>query len=139
MVLNPKAELDDLPNATLYARLAVGVSLVLGVLVALRARGILDTIIIFNYPYMGSMLVPLLGGLLWRGGTTKGAYAAMAVGGAIGIAAFAAGVPGPFNGLFNIDMALLIAFAVSAVVFVGVSLATTPAPRPGFSVDSGRR
>jgi solute:Na+ symporter, SSS family len=46
------------------------------------------------------------------------------VGGAIGIAAFAAGVPGPFNGLFNIDLALLIAFAVSAAVFVAVSLAT---------------
>lgn len=123
-VLNPSAELDDLPNATLYARLAVAVSLVLGVGIALQARGILDTIIIFNYPYMGSMLVPLLGGLLWTGATRQGAFAAMFVGGAIGVAAFAAGVPGPFNGAFNIDMALLGAFAVSAVVFVGVSLAT---------------
>ena len=124
MVLNPTKELDDLPNATLYARLAVAVALVLGVIVALKARGILDTIIIFNYPYMGSMLVPLLGGLLWRGATRQGAYAAMGVGGAIGIAAFFAGVPGPFNGAFNIDLALLIAFAVSGVIFVGVSLAT---------------
>ena len=123
-VLNPSAELDDLPNATLYARLAVAVSLGLGVGIALQARGILDTIIIFNYPYMGSMLVPLLGGLLWRGATRQGAFAAMFVGGAIGVAAFAAGVPGPFNGAFNIDMALLIAFAVSGAVFVGVSLAT---------------
>jgi SSS family solute:Na+ symporter len=123
-VLHPEAELDDLPHATLYARLAVGVALVLGVLVALEARGILDTIIIFTYPYMGSMLVPLLGGLLWRGGTTQGAYAAMFVGGAIGVVAFAAGAPGPFQGAFNIDLALLIAFAVSAVVYVAVSLAT---------------
>jgi SSS family solute:Na+ symporter len=123
-VLNPEAELDDLPHATLYARLAVAVALVLGVLVALEARGILDTIIIFTYPYMGSMLVPLLGGLLWRGGTTQGAYAAMFVGGAIGVVAFAAGAPGPFQGAFNIDLALLIAFAVSAVVYVAVSLAT---------------
>ncbi|MFA5910789.1 MAG: sodium:solute symporter family protein [Vicinamibacterales bacterium] len=130
MVLNPSAELDDLPNATLYARIAVAVSLVLGVLVALQARGILDTIIIFNYPYMGSMLVPLLGGLLWARATRQGAYAAMAVGGAIGIAAFAAGVPGPFHGLFNIDLALLIAFAVSAVVFVAVSLAPRAEARP---------
>ena len=123
-VLNPSAELDDLPNATLYARLSVAISLVLGVAVALRAHGILDTIIIFNYPYMGSMLVPLLGGLLWSGATKQGAYAAMVTGGAIGIAAFAAGVPGPFHGLFNIDLALLAAFAVSAVVFVAVSLST---------------
>ena len=127
-VLNPNAELDDLPRAVLYARLSVAVSLVLGVVVALRAQGILDTIIIFNYPYMASMLVPLLGGLLWKRATTRAAYAAMAVGGAIGLAAFAAGVPGPFHGLFNIDLALLVAFAVSAVVLVGVSL-TDRSPR----------
>jgi SSS family solute:Na+ symporter len=125
-VLNPDAELDSLPNATLYARLAVAVALVLGTAIALQARGILDTIIIFTYPYMGSMLVPLLGGLLWPGATRAGAYAAMIVGGAIGTGAFAAGVPGPFNGLINIDLGLLIAFAVSAVVFVAVSLATAP-------------
>jgi SSS family solute:Na+ symporter len=122
-VLHPKAELDDLPRAVLYARLSVALSLLMGVAVALRARGILDTIIIFNYPYMASLLVPLLGGLLWPRATTRGAYAAMAVGGAIGLAAFAAGVPGPFHGLFNIDLALLVAFAVSAMVLVGVSLA----------------
>lgn len=123
-VLNPHVELEQLPNATRVARLAVGVAIILGVAIALQARGILDTIIIFTYPYMGSMLVPLLGGLLWAGATRTGAYAAMWVGGAIGVAAFAAGAPGPFHGLFNIDLALLIAFAVSAVVFVIVSLAT---------------
>src|SRR5690606_14687808 len=121
--LNPDSEIENLPEATRYARLAVAVSLVLGVVVALHARGILDTIIIFNYPYMGSMLVPLLGGLLWKGGTTRGAYAAMWVGGAIGVAAFLVGIPGPFQGLVNIDLALLIAFAVSALVFVAVSRA----------------
>lgn len=123
-VLNPSAELDDLPHATRYARLAVAAALVLGVGIALEARGILDTIIIFTYPYMGSMLVPLLGGLLWRGATRQGAFAAMFVGGAIGLVAFAVGAPGPFHGAFNIDLGLLLAFAVSAVVFVGVSIAT---------------
>jgi SSS family solute:Na+ symporter len=126
-VLNPTKELDELPHGTLYSRLAVVVSLALGVLAALRGRSILDTIIIFNYPYMGSMLIPLLGGLLWSGATPRGAFAAMAAGGAIGIAAFLSGAPGPLHGLFNIDLALLIAFAASAVVFVGVSLAD---PRP---------
>ena len=127
-VLHPSLELDDLPHATTYVRLAVVVALMLGVAAALMARGILDTIIIFNYPYMASMLVPLLGGLLWRRATAAGAYAAMAVGGAIGIAAFLAGAPGPLHGLFNIDFALLIAFGVSAVVLVAVSLATQPSP-----------
>jgi SSS family solute:Na+ symporter len=126
-VLHPEAELDDLPHATRYVRLAVVVALVLGVAAALVARGILDTIIIFAYPYMASMLVPLLGGLLWPGATAKGAYAAMAVGGAIGVAAFLAGAPGPLHGAFNIDLALLLAFGVSAVVFVVVSLATRAA------------
>jgi SSS family solute:Na+ symporter len=53
----------------------------------------------------------------------------MAVGGAIGIAAFVVGVPGPLQGLFNVDLALLIAFAVAAVVFVGVSV-TDGSARP---------
>lgn len=123
-VLNPGRELDDLPRATLYARLAVLVALVLGVAIAVEARGILDTIIIFTYPYMGSMLVPLLGGVLWSGGTKQGAFAAMFVGGTIGLAAFAAGAPGPFHGAFNIDFGLLIAFATSAIVYVVVSRAT---------------
>jgi SSS family solute:Na+ symporter len=129
MILNPQAELDELPRAKLYARLAVAVALVAGVGIALRARGILDTIIIFSYPYMASMLIPLLGGLLWPRGTTKGAYAAMATGGVIGVAAFLSGVPGPLDGAFNIDLALLLAFGVSAVVYVAVSL-VTPAISP---------
>ena len=137
-VLHPSAELDDLPRATLYARLSVAVALGLGVTVALLARGILDTIIIFNYPYMASLLVPLLGGLLWSRARTRGAYAAMGVGGAIGIAAFVIGVPGPLHGLFNIDLALLIAFAVSALVLVGVSLADAP-PRSGRSTSGPTR
>lgn len=135
-VLHPTAELDDLPRATLYARLSVAVALALGVAVALVARGILDTIIVFNYPYMASLLVPLLGGLLWPRATTRGAYAAMAVGGAIGCAAFALGVPGPFHGLVNIDLALLVAFAVSAVVLVGVSLLDAP-PRAEVDGETG--
>lgn len=123
-VLHPGCELEELPHATLYARLAVLVALMLGVVIALEARSILDTIIIFTYPYMGSMLVPLLGGVLWRSGTTQGAFAAMFVGGTIGLAAFAAGAPGPFHGAFNIDLGLLFAFAASAVAYVAVSLAT---------------
>jgi len=137
-VLNPSRELDDLPNATLYARLSVAVALVLGVGIALQARGILDTIIIFTYPYMASMLVPLLGGLLWQGGTRQGAFAAMFAGAPIGLVAFAAGVPGPLNGAFNIDLGLLIAFAVSAVVFVAVSIGTAGAVSAPHSPGAAR-
>jgi SSS family solute:Na+ symporter len=70
------------------------------------------------------MLVPLLGGVLWEKATAKGAVAAILAGGAIGIVSFVVGIPGPFQGLFNIDLGLFVAYAVSAVVFVAVSLMT---------------
>jgi Na+/proline symporter len=100
-----------------------------GILIASQAGGILDTIIIFNYPYMGSMLVPLLGGVLFPRATAKGAVAAIFVGGTIGVVSFLAGVPGRMEGLFNVDLGLLLAYSVSAVVFVVVSLYTHPRRR----------
>ena len=78
--------------------------------------------IVFATPYMASMLVPLLGGLLWPRATAKAAYSAMIMGGVVGMTAFAVSVPGPFEGLFNADLALLIAWSMSTVVFVLVTL-----------------
>lgn len=124
-VLNPKAELDELKHSKALSRLVILGTLVVGVTIAFYAKGILYTIIIFNYPYMGSMLIPLLGGALWERATPKGATAAILVGGAIGVATFFAGSPGPLQGLFNIDLGLLLAYAVSALVFVTVSLMTS--------------
>ncbi len=121
-VLNPSAEIDDLKHSKLISRAVIVGAMVVGVVIALRGEGIIYTIIIFNYPYMGSMLVPLLGGVLWKRATWKGALAAMLAGGAIGVVSFLAGIPGPLNGLFNIDLGLFLAYAVSVVVFVGVSL-----------------
>jgi SSS family solute:Na+ symporter len=123
-VLHPERELDELPHSALISRAVVVVAVALGIGVALDARGILYTMIIFNYPYMGSLLVPLLGGVLWKGATRQGAVAAMIVGGAVGVVSFLAGVPGPLEGALNVDLALLVAYLVSAVVFVGVSFAT---------------
>lgn len=125
-VLNPTADIDELKHTKLISRVVIVCSLVVGILIAFRAEGILYTIIIFNYPYMGSMLVPLLGGVLWERATMKGAMAAMLAGGSIGVVAFLAGLPGPLNGLFNVDLGLFVAYGVSAVVFVGVSLMTAP-------------
>ncbi len=71
------------------------------------------------------MLVPLLGGVLWKGATPRGAIAAMLVGGLIGVASFLAGVPGRLHGLFNIDLGLFTAYTVSVVVLVTVSLMTS--------------
>ncbi len=83
---------------------------------------ILDAMIIFNYPYMGSMLIPLLGGLVWKGATIRGAYSAAVAGGLIGVVSFLFGIPGPLHGVMNIDLSLLLAYLVSAVFLVTFSL-----------------
>ena len=124
MVINPNARLDELKHAKILSRCVIILSLAVGLIIAFRAQGILYTIIIFNYPYMGSMLIPLLGGLLWKRATPRGAIAALIAGGLIGVTAFLAGIPGPLNGLFNVDLGLFAAYAVSAVVFITVSLAS---------------
>jgi SSS family solute:Na+ symporter len=95
------------------------------ILVAFRAKGILQTIIIFNYPYMGSMLVPLLIGVLWKEATHQGAFAAMATGGVIGVGSFLLGIPSPWQGKVSIDLGLFIAYFLSLLVFVLVSLWTS--------------
>jgi len=123
-VFHPEKKLDDLKHSKTISRVVVVGALVAGILIAFHAKGILYTIIIFNYPYMGSMLVPLLGGVLWNRATARGAVAAMLTGGAIGVISFVVGMPGPFQGLFNVDLGLFVAYAVSAVVFVVVSLMT---------------
>lgn len=124
-VLNPSANLDELKYSKAVSRAVIMGASVVGVIIAFYAKGILYTIIIFNYPYMGSMLVPFLGGVLWERATTKGAIAAILVGGAIGVFSFLVGMPGPLQGLLNIDLGLFIAYAVSAFVFVTISLLTS--------------
>lgn len=127
-VLRPAAKLDELKYAKIVSRIAIVAALTGGILIAFRAKEILHTMIIFNYPFMGSMLVPLLGGVLWQRATPKGAIAAMITGGTIGVGAFAADQVGYFRGLFNIDLGLFIAYAASAIVFVLVSLSAPSQP-----------
>lgn len=134
-ILYPTAQLDELKHAKTVSRAALLAALVLGCVLALHAKGILYTIIIFNYPYMGSMLVPLLGGVLWRGATYRGALAGMAVGGAAGVAAFVAGLPGRLHGILSVDLGLLVAYSLSAVAFVAVSLMTTQTDAVGQDED----
>ncbi len=65
-----------------------------GIFFAFHMTDILDAMIIFNYPYMGSLLIPLLGGLVWKGATRKGAFAAAIAGGIVGVVSFLFGIPG---------------------------------------------
>ena len=124
-VLNPDRALDELQYSKAIVRaVTVGATLI-GMWIALRAKGILYTMIIFNYPYMGSMLVPLLGGVLWKRATRQAAITAMLLGGLVGVASFLTGIPGPFQGWFNVDLGLFAAYGLSAAGFVAVSLATS--------------
>ena len=125
MVFNPSAKLNELKRSKSLSRAVVVGALIVGLLIAFHAKGILYTIIIFNYPYMGSMLVPLLGGVLWKRATWKGAKAAIFTGGSIGVITFFVGIPGPLQGLFNIDLGLFAAYVASTIVFVTVSLSTS--------------
>jgi len=120
-VLRVDDELDDLPFVKPLSRVVVAISALLGIQIALNFEGLLFTMIVFATPYMASMLVPLLGGLLWSRATARAAHSAMVVGGIVGLAAFAVSVPGPFQGLFNADLALLIAWSLSTLVFVLVT------------------
>lgn len=117
--LHPEVEnLDELPKAKLISRAAVFGGSIAGILFAFKMTDILDAMIIFNYPYMGSMLVPLLGGLLWKGATRKGAFAAAIAGGIVGVVSFFIGIPGPLYGIINVDLSLMIAYLVSAAALV---------------------
>jgi len=123
-VLHPNSNLDELKQSKNISRLVIAFSLIIGVLIAFILDGILDTIIIFNYPYMASMLVPLLAGVLWKGATTKGAMAAIFVGGTIGIISFLAGIPGPLHGIINADLGLFVAYVASLITIIIASYFT---------------
>ena len=122
-VLHPEAEFDSLPYSKIISMCGVVFGCLVGAFFAFRLSDLLDAMIIFNYPYMGSLLIPLLGGLLWKGATRRGAFAAIAVGGVIGVGAFVVGIGGPFSDVVNSDLGLFIAYTVSLTVMVVVSLA----------------
>jgi solute:Na+ symporter, SSS family len=119
--LHPEANLDELPYSSIISRLAVAFSVLAGILLSFKITDILDAIIIFNYPYMGSLLIPLLAGVLWKGATRKGAVSAIYTGGIIGAGAFLAGIPGPLKGWINADLGLFYAYIASLVVLIIVS------------------
>lgn len=117
--LHPEVEdLNDLPKSKIISQAAVLLGSIVGIIFAFYMTDILDAMIIFNYPYMGSMLIPLLGGLLWKGATRRGAFAAAIAGGIVGVVSFLFGIPGPLYGMMNTDLSLLIAYAVSLAALV---------------------
>lgn len=122
--LHPEVDnLDELPKSKQISQVTVLLGSLAGIFFAFHMTDILDAMIIFNYPYMGSLLIPLLGGLLWKGATRRGAFAAAVAGGIVGVVSFLFGIPGPLFGKMNTDLSLLIAYGISAVFLVLFSLA----------------
>lgn len=122
--LHPEVDnLDELPKSKQISQVTVLLGSLAGIFFAFHMTDILDAMIIFNYPYMGSLLIPLLGGLLWKGATRRGAFAAAVAGGIVGVVSFLFGIPGPLFGKMNTDLSLLIAYGISAVFLALFSLA----------------
>jgi SSS family solute:Na+ symporter len=119
--LHPEENIDEMRYSKLVSRMAIFLSAIAGIWFSFRITDILDAIIIFNYPYMGSLLIPLLAGVLWKGATKKGSLAAIFTGGTIGVGAFLAGVPGPTEGWVNPDLGLFFAYTISLIVLIIVS------------------
>jgi SSS family solute:Na+ symporter len=119
--LHPEANIDEMKYSKLVSRLAIALSAIAGIWFSFKITDILDAIIIFNYPYMGSLLIPLLAGVLWKGATKKGSLAAIFTGGTIGVGAFVAGIPGPLNGWVSPDLGLFFAYTISLIVLIIVS------------------
>ena len=133
-VLHPTADLDQLPLSKPLARVAIALAVLSGAIIALFTTDILYTMIIFATPYMASMFVPLLGGILWPGATRRAALAAMWVGGTIGLAALLVALGQHLLGLLTvdeywIDWSLLLAYVCSATAFIAVGR-HRPTPRP---------
>lgn len=120
-ILHPDKEMDELPGTKRIAQITIVVACIVGIFFSFKMTNVLDAIILFNYPYMGSMLVPLYGALLYKNGTVKGCFAGMIGGAVVGTVCFLAGIPSPLQGLFNPDMGLFAAYAVALILMVVVS------------------
>ena len=120
-ILHPDKEMDDLPKTKTIAQVTIVLACLVGIFFAFKMTNVLDAIILFNYPYMGSMLVPLYGALLYKNATIKGCFCGMIGGAIVGTVCFLAGIPSPIQGLFNPDMGLFLAYAVALILMVGVS------------------
>ncbi|CCX59487.1 putative uncharacterized protein [Blautia hydrogenotrophica CAG:147] len=117
-LLHPDKKMEELPHSKTIARTTIILACILGTFISFKLTNILDAIILFNYPYMGSMLIPLYASLLSKNSTAKGCYFAMVGGGIVGVFAFMGGL-----GLIPLksDWGLFIAYAVSLVIMFAVS------------------
>ncbi|WP_327297511.1 sodium:solute symporter [Streptomyces sp. NBC_01197] len=99
--------------------------LVMGVLViciAIALNNVVEALTVAYNLLVGGLLVPILGGLLWKRGTVQGALASVAAGGLVVL-----GLMVKFGALANEP--IYYGLLCSLVVYVVVSLATKPTDR----------
>lgn len=117
-ILHPDKTIEELPLTKTIARATIVVACIVGVLITFKLTNILDAIILFNYPYMGSMVVPLYVAILSKNATAKGCYYGMVIGGIIGVVSFLGGL-----GILPLgaDFGLFFAYAAGLITIFAVS------------------
>jgi SSS family solute:Na+ symporter len=123
-VFRPEAETDERQLLVISRWVTVAVGVV-ALLIGLNLPGIVRTLIYSYTLYTAGVLVPVIGGVLWKGATRTGAIAAIAAGSAVAVIGLATGIE-----IAGIPTEVYAAL-VSAVVFVLVSLIPRPwTPQP---------
>ncbi|OYV15074.1 MAG: Na+/solute symporter [Methanosaeta sp. NSM2] len=126
------------PSATMKQMIAVNrilvvVMIAISAAIALHASSIVDAVIIATVIGTTSYFFPIIGGLYWRRATRWGAMAALIVGGGtqillIAYEQFWLGQPLDSISPYLTEHGVLVGLSLSALFFVGVSLATKPEP-----------
>ena len=114
-VCRPDATLDERGLLAVSRWVTVGVGAT-ALVIGLNLPGIVTTLIYSYTMYTAGVLVPVLGGVLWKGATRAGALSAIVAGSAVALAGIATGLR--IGGVPTEVFAAL----VSAAVFVVVSL-----------------
>jgi SSS family solute:Na+ symporter len=114
-VFQPDAVADEKRLLVISRWVTVGVGIV-ALLIGLSLPGIVRALIYSYTMYTAGVLVPVLGGVLWRGATRTGALAAIGAGSAVALTGMITGLE-----IAGVPTEVYSAL-VSAVVFVGVSL-----------------
>jgi solute:Na+ symporter, SSS family len=129
-----------LPQASMKEMLLINRALVIVMIaisaaIALRVESIMDAVIIATVIGTTSYFFPIIGGLYWKRATKWGALAALIVGGGtqmllISSEQFLLGMPlsvaYPQHSELLTEHGVLIGLTLSAISFIGISLATRP-------------
>jgi len=127
--LRPTATMKEM---LVVNRLLVIIMVAISAFIALNVNSIMDAVIIATVIGTTSYFFPIIGGLYWKRATKWGALAALVVGGGVQILLIAYELfwlKQPLDGISPLltEHGVLVGLTLSALFFVGVSLATKPA------------